>query len=435
MNQDFPEEMEIKPLRELNAVVDAPPSKAHTLRAIFMAALARGRSRIKKPLLADDQMIATAIAKLVGANVEHLGDEMVIGGTAGSPKDPERPLYVGMSGVCMNFTVALASIIKGAKTIVDGAPRMREGRPIFALVDALSQLGVPIRYKLRQGYLPVEVSGRELKGGCVTISKPSGSQFFSAVLFVLPYATGDTIVESDSRIPSRPYIDITIECMRIFGVEARAVGENAFFVRAGQCYKAADYRVEGDYSNASYFLAAAAVTGGRVLVRGLRYDSTQGDRFIVDILRMMGCRADRRDDGVLLEGGPLAAVEVDMSDNPDIVPTVAVVASFARGTTVLRGVGGLRFKETDRLVAIVKELGKMGIEAAVEKNSLIIKGGEPKGALIDTYGDHRMAMSFAVAGLRVPGVRICSPGVVAKSFPDFFDRWGELYKEARGESR
>jgi 3-phosphoshikimate 1-carboxyvinyltransferase len=226
---------------------------------------------------------------------------------------------------------------------------------------------------------------------------------------------------------SKPYVDLTVELMETFGIRLEREGYKKFKVPGGQRYLAGKYVVETDCSQASYFWAAAAISGAEIKVAGVKTDSTQGDLGFVDLLQQMGCRVTRESNSVSVAGGPLCAIEADLADMPDQVPTLAVVAAFAEGTTVIKNVAHLKSKESDRLSATVTELNKMGIDAASSSNALVIKGGRPKGAMIDTYNDHRIAMSFAIAGLKVPRVCIQNEGCVKKSFPTFWQVFEGLY--------
>jgi 3-phosphoshikimate 1-carboxyvinyltransferase len=229
---------------------------------------------------------------------------------------------------------------------------------------------------------------------------------------------------------SKPYIDLTADIMQTFGIHLERDGYNHFEIPGRQVYQAGDYAVEADGSQAGYFWGAAALTGARVIVRGISPASRQGDVSLAQVFAKMGCQVTRESDGIAVAGGPaLNSIDVDMADMPDMVPTLAVVAAFAQGTTTIRNVAHLRAKESDRLAAVCRELAKMGIQTTSTHDSLSIQGGLPHGAEIETYDDHRIAMSFAMAGLKVPGVRIKNETCVKKSFPEFWDVLGQLYAE------
>lgn len=325
----------------------------------------------------------------------------------------------------MRLLTAVAALARGTTTLT-GTGRLR-ARPIRDLLDGLSQVGVAARSLEGNGCPPVEVKGAGIVGGRVDLNCALSSQFLSALLLVGPYTRAGLEVRVTHGPVSRPYIDITLDTMASFGVQAERDGYAWFKVPGGQCYRAGRHRVEPDCSQAGYFWAAAAVTASTVNVRGTRRGSRQGDIRILDILEQMGCRVASQPEGVAVSGGALSAVDVDMGDIPDMVPTVAVVAAFARGRTVIRNVAHLREKESDRLAAVSAGLNQMGITAGCDENSLWVEGGASHPAAIDSCNDHRIAMSFAVAGLKAPGVRILDETCVQKSFPGFWETLEGLY--------
>jgi 3-phosphoshikimate 1-carboxyvinyltransferase len=263
----------------------------------------------------------------------------------------------------------------------------------------------------------------------VDIDCTASSQYLSSLLLMAP-CTGEGVEVRVTGGPvSRPYVDLTVEVMERFGIRLERDGYRRFSVHGGQSYRSAAYRVEPDASQAGYFWAAAAITGSRITVAGIPADSLQGDAGFVKVLASMGCSVENAAEGTSVTGGPLTGVAVDMGDMPDLVPTLAVVAAFAEGTTRITGVAHLKAKESDRLAAVAGELGRMGIDARDTGQGLTIVGGTPRGASIETHDDHRIAMSFAVAGLRVPGVRILDPSCVGKSFPGFWDVLETLQEE------
>jgi 3-phosphoshikimate 1-carboxyvinyltransferase len=273
----------------------------------------------------------------------------------------------------------------------------------------------------------VVVESEGLKGGTATIKGEESSQFLSGLLMVAPYAQKDVHIKVTGSLASRPYIDITLDVMSAFGVKIPSRGDASFLVKAGQRYLPREFRIEGDASNASYFFSAAAVCRGRVKVNHLNPTSVQGDMGFLDILERAGCRVNRGSDWIEVLGGELRGVEIDMNEMPDLVPTLAVTATFARGKTVIQNIRHLRFKESDRIHALAKELSKMGIRVNEREDGLDIEGGKPHGAEIETYDDHRMAMSFAIAGLAVPGIKIKGERCVDKSFPGFWETLQKLY--------
>jgi 3-phosphoshikimate 1-carboxyvinyltransferase len=326
----------------------------------------------------------------------------------------------------MRLLAAVAALGQGV-CVLTGSPRMQK-RPIQDLLLGLNQMGVGARSVNADGCPPIEVTGGGLKGGRVTIDCRISSQYLSALLMIAPFAKETVTITVSGGLVSRPYVDMTIAVMEGFGTTVQRNGYERFVVTGGQAYRAGNHAVEPDCSQAGYFWAAAAISGVGVTVAGTSKTSLQGDVRFTECLAAMGCRVLEDSDGIKVTGGPLTGVIVDMADMPDMVPTLAVVAAFARGTTVIENVAHLRAKESDRLGAVAAELTKMGIEADCVGSGLRIVGGHPQGAAIDTYNDHRIAMSFALAGLKVPGIKIKDETCVKKSFPNFWEVFNSLYR-------
>ena len=276
------------------------------------------------------------------------------------------------------------------------------------------------------GCPPVTIQGGEQMGGRTTLRCGKSSQYLSAMLLMAPCTQSGVHIQVTQGPVSRPYVDLTRYVMQQFGVQVQQTGYESFSVAGGQTYRHGVHTVEPDCSQAGYFWAAAAINKGDVKVKGTRLDLRQGDIGIVRLLASMGCQVFEEEDGIRVLGGDLCAIEADMSDMPDMVPTLAVVAAFARGKTLIKNVSHLKIKESNRIEAVVKELNKMGVNALATHDGLMVEGGRPHGAAIDTYNDHRIAMSFAVAGLAVPGMDIRNPACVEKSFPDFWEVFEEL---------
>jgi 3-phosphoshikimate 1-carboxyvinyltransferase len=273
------------------------------------------------------------------------------------------------------------------------------------------------------------VTGATINAAQVDINCQNSSQYLSALLLIAPDTPQGLEIRVAGGPPvSRPYVDLTVALMKNFGIRLDRNGYQKFKVPGGQLYRAGRYIVEADCSQAAYFWGAAAISGAEIAVMGVRTDSAQGDVRFVDLLQQMGCRVFRESNSIGVAGGPLHAIEADLANMPDQVPTLAVVAAFSKGTTVIKNVAHLKSKESDRLSATVSELNKMGIEASCTADTLVVRGGKPQGAVIDTYDDHRIAMSFAIAGLRVPGVCIRNESCVEKSFPAFWQGLEELYQ-------
>ena len=417
---------EIKLLSPTRAAVTVPGSKSITHRVLIAAALSDGRCVVENALDSEDTRLTREALSAWGVAIAPEGEALVVAGCRGRLKAAAGPVFLGNSGTSMRLLTAAAALVHG-KTVLTGTERLR-ARPIRDLLDALAQVGVSARSVDANGCPPVAIEGGALRGGRADLNCSLSSQFLSALLLVAPYARRGLEVHVTHGPVSRPYIDITLDTMASFGVEAMRDGYRWFKVPGGRCYRAGRQRVEPDCSQAGYFWAAAAVTGSTVSVRGTHRSSRQGDIRLLDILEQMGCRVEAGPEGAAVSGGPLAAVDIDMADIPDAVPTVAVVAAFAKGRTVIRNVAHLREKESDRLAAVTAGLDQMGIQAGCGAQSLWIEGGRPHSAAIDCHNDHRIAMSFAVAGLKTPGVRILDEACVQKSFPGFWQTLEALYR-------
>jgi 3-phosphoshikimate 1-carboxyvinyltransferase len=412
------EELALQPIGPPDVTVGIPGSKSLTNRALVCAALARGTTRLSDVLRSDDTEAMMEGLRRLGAEIWE-EEELVVRGVEGRFAIPLHPLDCRASGTTMRFLTACAALVPGRVTL-DGSPRMRE-RPIQELADALGALGVHV--KTSAGFPPVTVQGGGISGGPIALDARRSSQFLSAVLLIAPYADRDVEITT-GPIASRPYVDMTLETMRAFGASIEVAGDRVLRIPGRQCYRSRRYIVEPDATSAGYFFAAAAVTGGRVRVEGLNAASPQGDVRFVEILERMGCSVERGSRWIAVRGSPyLHGIDVDLNDMPDVAQTLAVVACFARGPTRIRNVGQIRLHETDRMDGLRRELTKLGAQVEIEGSDLRIEPPEQvRPAKIATYDDHRMAMSFAVAGLRAAGIVIENPGCVSKTFPDFFDR-------------
>jgi 3-phosphoshikimate 1-carboxyvinyltransferase len=415
--------IEVTPLGHCDGTLTIPGSKSYTHRALILSSLADGESVLINALQCEDTAHTVQALIKFGIPIFWENDRIRILGRGGRFKATGDRIDVGNSGTSMRFLTALAALNNGI-TLLDGSERMRK-RPIGELLSGLGELGVRAYSQKGNDYPPVIVESQGLKGGTVKIKGEESSQFLSGLLMVAPYAQRDVSIEVTGSLASEPYVDITLDVMSAFGVGIRNQGYRSFFIKAGQRYLPQKYRIEGDASNASYFFSAAAVCRGKVKVKNLNPATIQGDIGFLDILERMGCGVTRGSDWIEVLGGELHGIEIDMNEMPDLVPTLAVTAAFARGRTVIQNIGHLRFKESDRIHALAAELGKMGIRVNEGEDGLEVEGGKPQGAEIETYDDHRMAMSFAIAGLGVPGVKIKGERCVDKSFPEF---WEELQK-------
>ncbi|HXX35408.1 MAG TPA: 3-phosphoshikimate 1-carboxyvinyltransferase [Thermodesulfobacteriota bacterium] len=417
--------IEVKPLSRCNGVVAVPGSKSYTHRALIVSSLADGESSLISVLRCEDTERTVEGLKKFGVEIYWEGDPVRVPGKGGVFKTTDEKVDVDNSGTSMRFLTALAALKTGI-TLLDGSERMRK-RPIGELLTGLGELGVKAYSQRGNDCPPVIVESQGLKGGTTRIRGEESSQFLSGLLMTAPYAQRDMNIEVTGSLASKPYVDITLDVMSAFGVEARNRGYRSFFIKAGQRYLPREYRIEGDASSASYFFSAAAVCRGRVRVENLNPATIQGDIGFLEILERMGCRVIRGDNWIEVSGKELRGIKVDMNEMPDLVPTLAVTAAFAQGKTVIKNIGHLRFKESDRIHALAVELSKMGVRVTEGDDGLEIEGGKPSGAEIETYNDHRMAMSFAIAGLVVPGVKIKGERCVDKSFPRFWEALQKLY--------
>ncbi len=419
--------IEIQPVAKVDAAIEVPGSKSLTQRALIAAALAKGESRLIGPLESDDTAYSAKALTQMGVSVEKEKDWRIIG-NGGQIKASDTPIYLGNNGTATRFLTSVAALGQSTFTI-DGDTRMHQ-RPIGPLIAALQGWGVDIVSTRGTGCPPLRINARGLAGGTTVLPEGKSSQYLSSLLLVAPYAERPATLKVEGEVLSKPYVAMTLAVMSEFGVEVSAARDFSSFTIPQGCYQARDYRIEGDASNASYFWAAAAVTGGRVTVTNVPVPSLQGDALLVPLLGRMGCEVSKTGHAITLRGPEkLAGITVNMGDMPDVVPTLAVVAAFAEGTTVIENIAHLRIKECDRLSAVVTELTKLGVEVEEREAAMIIhgRGGEGlHGAEIETYEDHRMAMSLAVAGLKIPGVKITGEMCVGKSFPDFWQRFARL---------
>lgn len=411
----------IEPLTgPLDATVVVPGSKSFTNRALVVAALAEGQSVLEGALRADDTTAMVEALRGLGMAVAHdpALATMTVGGTAGRVPPGPAELDARLAGTTARFLLPLLALGTGRYRL-DGAPPLR-ARPMGPLITALARLGATIEEEGDKGHLPVTVVADGLVGGTVRLPGGVSSQFVSALLLSGPAMARGVQVELDLPLVSRPYLEVTAATMAAFGVSVERRGDATFAVAPG-AYRACRYRIEPDASAASYFFAAAAVCGGSVRIPGLGSRSVQGDLAFVDILEAMGAEVRRGDDVTEVVGnGKLNGVDVDLGDCSDVAQTLAVVAVFASSPTRVRGIGFIRGKETDRIAAVVSELRRCGIDADEHDDGFLVRPGVPRPARIHTYGDHRMAMSFALLGLRVPGIEVIDPGCVAKTFPGYF---------------
>jgi len=408
-----------------------PGSRSITNRALIVAALAEGTSQIEEVGLSDDTRVcAEALGALgISVTIAEADRTMRVEGCGGSVPEGPREINTGDSGTATRFMTALVAAGCG-RYRVDGSARMRE-RPIQDLLDGLKALGVEAESEWGTGCPPVRLDTPGLAGGKVRVAGAVSSQYLSGLLMAAPAASAPVTIEIAGELVSKPYVDMTLAVMRDFGVEVRREGYARFEVPAPAAYRARRYAVEPDASSASYFLAAAAATGGQVTVEGLTRDSTQGDARFPDVLRAMGCEVSWDERGVTVAAprppAHLAGVQIDLNAMPDMVLTLAPLAVLARGRTAIRNVANLRVKESDRLEALATELGRLGAKVEQHPDGLTVYPPEAiQPAEVATYNDHRMAMGMAIVGLRVPGIRIAGAECVSKTYPGYFEDLARL---------
>jgi 3-phosphoshikimate 1-carboxyvinyltransferase len=415
--------IEITPVAgPLDARLRPPGSKSITNRALVCAALAEGDSELRGALDSEDTRVMIRALNELGIRVEadDAGRTLRITGCGGKIPADRAELFVANSGTTMRFLTALAALGSGEYRL-DGVARMRE-RPIGDLIEALEALGARVQCEAAAGCPPVVVRANGLRGGRATVRGDVSSQFLSGLLMAAPYAQTPVELKIVGELVSVPYVSLTQRVMESFGGETIAAADHSFIsVANDRRYRGRQYEIEPDASAASYFFAAAAIVGGRVTVEGLNRHSLQGDVAFCDCLQAMGARVTYEPDSITVKGDWLKGIDVDMNAISDTVQTLAVTALFAQGPTRIRRVGHIRHKETDRLAATATELRKLGATVEETSDGLAIIPGPLQGAVIDTYHDHRMAMSFALAGLKAANVVIRDPGCVAKTYPAFFD--------------
>jgi 3-phosphoshikimate 1-carboxyvinyltransferase len=423
------EQLTLQPINKINGEIFLPGSKSLSNRALLIAALANGVTKITNLLVSEDiEHMLNALTTLgIKYTLSECGTECTVVGNNGFFKtDKPLELYLGNAGTAMRPLCAALAASEG-EFVLTGEPRMKE-RPIGHLVDALTQLGAGIQYLENTDYPPVKISGKALTGDTVSIDGSISSQFLTAVLMVTPLLKTNTNIEIIGELVSKPYIDITLDIMSRFGIQVQNNDYQSFTVQGNQSYQALErYMVEGDASSASYFLAAGAIKGGEITVHGVGLLSVQGDKHFADVLEKMGAEVKWHDESITVKGKPLTAVDMDMNHIPDAAMTIATAALFAKGTTSLRNIYNWRVKETDRLTAMATELRKVGAEVIEGEDFITITPpASLKHAEIDTYNDHRVAMCFSLIALSDTAVTINDPKCTAKTFPDYFDKLAQV---------
>ena len=400
----------------LSGSVPIPPSKSHTIRALILATLARGRSEIVNPLDSADTRSCVNVCRAFGAEVE-LGDRWLVTGVAGRPKSPPDAVDVGNSGTTLYFGLSAAALGDG-RTVLTGDDQTRR-RPAQPLLDALCSLGAEAHSEAGNGCAPIAVKGR-MRGGHATIRCPT-SQYLSSLLLSCPLAERDTEIDV-LELNERPYIQMTLDWLNRLDVAYSHERMGQFHIPGGQCYQAYKDRVPGDFSSATFFLCAAAITGSELTLDGLTMNDSQGDKAVVDMLREMGAVVHAKPGVVTIAGGPLRGGRFDLNATPDALPAMAVTACFAEGETHLVNVPQARLKETDRLAVMAETLRAMGGDVEELEDGLVIRGRRLKGATVNGHGDHRVVMALAIGGLAADGrTTISTAESVAVTFPNFVE--------------
>jgi 3-phosphoshikimate 1-carboxyvinyltransferase len=423
--------MRILPIpHPLNATVHVPGSKSLTNRALLIAALASGQTRLTNALFSDDSRYFANALQTLGFDVQldEANNEMTVTGLGGKIPAKKAELYIGDAGTAARFLTAFLTLGRG-EYILDGDSRMRE-RPIGDLAEALTQLGANIsplspreRAGVREHSLPIKILANGLPGGKTEIAGDISSQFLSALLMVAPYAQSPIEIELTTELNSKPYVDMTLAIMGNFGIEVGRNGFRSFTIHPSRYFPLSTFQIESDASAASYFFAAPAICGGTVKVENISRRSVQGDIAFVNVLKQMGCTVEGTDNSILVtRASPLRGIDVDMRDIPDTAQTLAAIAPFADTPTRVRGIASARLKETDRIHATCTELRRLGVQVEEHEDGMTIYPCQTfKRSNVQTYSDHRMAMSFSLIGLRFDGVTLENPSCVSKTFPNFFE--------------
>ncbi len=429
------ERYEVRPIRrppELKVAV--PGSKSITNRALLLAALADGPSRLRNALHSDDTEVFVDSLDRLGITVEKQGEsDLSVDGKGGVPQVERVELFVGNAGTACRFLIPACATSKG-EFCFDGTQRMRE-RPLSELLLSLEELGARISPP-GQTHLPLTLTASGIAGGTVEVDTSRSSQYLSGLMMASVRAREDLTIRRTGDLVGRPYVDITVEMMKAFGIPVKRTDYDEFRVPAGHRYSGKDYCIEPDASTASYFFAAAAVTGGRIEVKGLWRDSSiQGDIRFLDVLEALGCAVQSTDEGTVVKGPEkIKGIDVDMKDISDTFMTLAALAPFADGPTTIRGIGHTRGQESDRVTAMATELERLGADVSADEETIRIHPSKLSGCAVKTYDDHRIAMALSIIGLRVPGVVIVGAECVGKTAPEYFSLLS-LVEEAGGNAQ
>ncbi|MEN6328777.1 MAG: 3-phosphoshikimate 1-carboxyvinyltransferase [Methanobacteriaceae archaeon] len=413
-------EFRVEKTEKIRGTVQAPPSKSYTHRAFFLSALASGKSTIRNPLYSEDTLASLVACQAFGGQFQVSDEVCLVEGTAGKLQTPEDVLDLKNSGTTLRLATTMAALAPRC-TVLTGDDSLRT-RPMQPLLEALVKLGVKAWSTRNNGMAPLVIENG-FQGGSAIISGDVSSQYISSILISAPYAQDAVELQVRGDFISQPYVAMTLDIMKEFGVKVDYHREEKLFQVNPQTYHSRHYTVEGDYSSASYLIAAAAILDSEVTIRNLFRDSRQGDKIILDIVEEMGVKVNRQEDMVTLEGnGEIRGVEVNLEDAPDLVPTVAVLGALAQGTTTINGVEHARFKETDRISTTAQELKKIGFQVQEKDDGLILEGGvsdKVSGVRVDSHGDHRLAMALSLVGLKLGKIRVQNAEVHNISFPRY----------------
>ncbi len=412
----------IYPVKKLDARISVPGSKYIANRILLIAALAKGTSTISNVPENDDINNSIFALRKLGVDIQKKDDTLTVRGTGGKIGITESTIDVGQSGTLLRFITGACAISK-KKITITGSERIGQ-RPINELITCLGRLGAKARSR-NKGYPPVEISGT-LVGGEVEIDGSVSSQFVSSLLLIAPYAKKDITLKIKGELVSKNYVDMTLSVMKQAGASVKREGYSSFTVKAGRAYDKKDWKVPSDPSSASYFMAAAAITRGRIEIDNFDHDSLQGESRFCDVLWKMGCSVQKKKTSITVScKKSLKGIDLDMRDMPDVVQTLATVSLFCKGKTRIRGISNLKYKESDRINDTAAELRKLGAKVTTTQDEMIITPGKITPALVSAHDDHRMAMSLALAGLNVPGIEIDHPESANKSFPGFWEKLEE----------
>ncbi|MCD7781439.1 MAG: 3-phosphoshikimate 1-carboxyvinyltransferase [Methanosphaera sp.] len=424
-------DLQVEKVEEIHGTIKAPASKSYSHRAFIAAALAEGRSVLKDPLYSEDTLATLEACEALGALFERYPDKCIVQGTAGYIRTPDNVIDVKNSGTSVRILSSIAAIIPRANyTVFTGDESLRK-RPMQDLIDALENLGVTIYSTQNNGTPPIIVKGG-FDGGETDINGSVSSQFISSILMAAPYSKNPVTLNVRGTFVSKPYVNMTLSVMSKFGIDfeydTTNVPEYSSYYIENQTYESTEYTIEGDYSSASYILAVAAMIPSSITIKNLYKDSMQGDKIIVDIISKMGATVEVHDDYIHIESdGNLKAFDINLSNAPDLLPTVAVLMAQAEGTSRITGVEHARYKETDRVHNCAIELENVGVDVEEHRDGLIIKG-QPTGGTIDSHLDHRMVMAFYVLGLKIGNIKIKDAACYDISFPNFIEVMDSISK-------